>query len=97
MKLATLGRHSVLLLRGLSYSNEEALANIGEAIDLYVQDLVEASEPIPLDQGHDRATGTGCNRYCWLYDPRPAWHFGAQIYSRLEADGFGLQRLSLLK
>ena len=32
-------------------STEEALANIREAIDLYVQDLVDAGEPIPLDQG----------------------------------------------
>ena len=32
-------------------SNEEALANIREAIYLYVQDLVESGEAIPLDQG----------------------------------------------
>ena len=32
-------------------STEEALANVREAIDLYVQDLVDAGEPIPLDQG----------------------------------------------
>jgi predicted RNase H-like HicB family nuclease len=34
---------------GASY--EEALANIREAIDLYVQDLLEAGQAIPLDQG----------------------------------------------
>lgn len=33
------------------HSYEEALANIREAIDLYVQDLIEAGEPIPVDQG----------------------------------------------
>jgi len=32
-------------------STEEAMANVREAIDLYVQDLVDAGEPIPLDQG----------------------------------------------
>jgi predicted RNase H-like HicB family nuclease len=33
------------------HSYEEALANIREAIDLYVQDLLEAGQAIPLDQG----------------------------------------------
>ena len=30
------------------HSNEEALANIREAIVLYVQDLFDAGEPIPV-------------------------------------------------
>ena len=29
----------------------EALANLREAIDLYVQDLIEAGEKVPVDQG----------------------------------------------
>ncbi|HEY6265323.1 MAG TPA: type II toxin-antitoxin system HicB family antitoxin [Candidatus Acidoferrum sp.] len=33
------------------HSYEEALANIREAIDLYVPDLLEAGQAIPLDQG----------------------------------------------
>jgi predicted RNase H-like HicB family nuclease len=33
------------------HTYEEALTNIREAIDLYVQDLLEAGESIPLDQG----------------------------------------------
>jgi len=33
------------------HTSEEALANLREAIDLYVQDLVEAGERIPVDQG----------------------------------------------
>jgi predicted RNase H-like HicB family nuclease len=33
------------------HSYEEALANIREAIDLYVQDLLEAGQSIPIDQG----------------------------------------------
>jgi len=33
------------------HSYEVALANIREAIDLYVQDLLEAGQSIPLDQG----------------------------------------------
>ena len=32
------------------HSNEEALANMREAIGLYVQDLLDAGEPILLDQ-----------------------------------------------
>ena len=33
------------------HTYEEALSNIREAIDLYVQDLVESGEAIPVDQG----------------------------------------------
>ncbi len=33
------------------HTYEEALANLREAIDLYVQDLIEAGEQIPVDQG----------------------------------------------
>lgn len=33
------------------HTYEEALANAREAIDLYVQDLVESGEPVPVDQG----------------------------------------------
>jgi predicted RNase H-like HicB family nuclease len=33
------------------HSYEEALANIRGAIDLYVQDLLEAGQAIPVDQG----------------------------------------------
>jgi len=33
------------------HSYEEALANIREAIDLYVQDLLETGQAIPVDQG----------------------------------------------
>jgi predicted RNase H-like HicB family nuclease len=33
------------------YTYKEALLNIREAIDLYVQDLLEAGEKIPVDQG----------------------------------------------
>ncbi len=32
------------------HSREEALVNIREAIDLYVQDLLEAGESIPVDK-----------------------------------------------
>jgi antitoxin HicB len=33
----------------LGHSREEALANAREAVELYVQDLIEAGEPIPVD------------------------------------------------
>lgn len=33
------------------HTRDEALTNIREAIDLYVQDLIEAGERIPVDQG----------------------------------------------
>lgn len=33
------------------HTYEEALANVREAIDLYVQDLIESGEPVPVDQG----------------------------------------------
>lgn len=33
------------------HSREEALANLREAIDLYVQDLIDAGDAIPVDQG----------------------------------------------
>ncbi len=33
------------------HTQEEALSNIREAIDLYVQDLLEAGDPIPVNQG----------------------------------------------
>ena len=33
------------------HTYEEALTNIREAIDLYVQDLLEAGQAIPVDQG----------------------------------------------
>ncbi len=33
------------------HTYEEALANIREATDLYVQDLLEAGQAIPVDQG----------------------------------------------
>ena len=33
------------------HSYEEARANIREALGLYVQDLLEAGQPIPVDQG----------------------------------------------
>ncbi|MBI2910975.1 MAG: type II toxin-antitoxin system HicB family antitoxin [Chloroflexi bacterium] len=32
------------------HTREEALANIREAIDLYVEDLLESGEPIPVDE-----------------------------------------------
>ncbi|HLZ11904.1 MAG TPA: type II toxin-antitoxin system HicB family antitoxin [Candidatus Acidoferrum sp.] len=32
------------------HTYEEALANVREAIDLYVQDLIESCEPVPVDQ-----------------------------------------------
>ena len=31
------------------HTAEEALANIREAVELYIEDLVEAGEPIPVD------------------------------------------------
>lgn len=31
------------------HSREEAIANCREAVDLYVQDLIEAGEPVPVD------------------------------------------------
>jgi len=37
--------------RTWGHTREEALVNIREAIDLYVQDLLEAGERIPVDQG----------------------------------------------
>jgi len=33
------------------HTHEEALANLRDAIDLYVQDLIEAGEQIPVSQG----------------------------------------------
>jgi antitoxin HicB len=33
------------------HTREEALRNIRDAIDLHVQDLLEAGQSIPLDQG----------------------------------------------
>ena len=33
------------------HTQEEALANAREAVELYVQDLVEAGETIPVEQG----------------------------------------------
>ena len=33
------------------HTRDEALANIREAIDLYIQDLIEAGEEIPVAQG----------------------------------------------
>ncbi len=33
------------------HTHDEALANLREAIDLYVQDLIEAGEEIPVNQG----------------------------------------------
>jgi predicted RNase H-like HicB family nuclease len=33
------------------HTSEEALSNLRDAIDLYVQDLIESGEPIPVD--HD--------------------------------------------
>ena len=33
------------------HTSAEALANVREAIDLYVQDLLEAGEPVPVDAG----------------------------------------------
>ena len=33
------------------HTYEEALANVREAIDLYVQDLIEAGEKVPVDLG----------------------------------------------
>lgn len=33
------------------HSYEEALANVRDAIDLYIQDLLQAGQPIPVDQG----------------------------------------------
>ena len=41
-------------LRGCNtwgHTREEALANIREAIDLYVQDLVQAGEQVPINEG----------------------------------------------
>ena len=37
--------------RTWGHTREEALANIREAIDLYVQDLVQAGEHIPVTEG----------------------------------------------
>jgi len=37
--------------RTWGHTRDEAMANIRDAIDLYVQDLLEAGEPIPVDQG----------------------------------------------
>jgi predicted RNase H-like HicB family nuclease len=31
------------------HTKEEALANIREAVELYIEDLIEAGEPIPVD------------------------------------------------
>ena len=33
------------------HTREEALANAREAVELYVQDIVEAGENVPVDQG----------------------------------------------
>lgn len=33
------------------YTYEEALANIREAVELYVEDLLESGEPVPVDSG----------------------------------------------
>jgi antitoxin HicB len=37
--------------RTWGHTREEAMANIREAIDLYIQDFLEAGERIPVDQG----------------------------------------------
>jgi antitoxin HicB len=37
--------------RTWGHTREEAMANVRKAIDLYVQDLLEAGERIPVDQG----------------------------------------------
>jgi predicted RNase H-like HicB family nuclease len=34
------------------HTEEEALANVREAIELYVEDLREAGQPIPVDPDH---------------------------------------------
>lgn len=31
------------------HTREEALANVREAVELYVEDLIEAGEPVPVD------------------------------------------------
>ena len=33
------------------HTYEEALSNVREAIDLYVQDLIESGDPVPVDGG----------------------------------------------
>ena len=38
--------------RTWGHTRDEALVNIREAIELYVEDLVEAGEPIPIDPSH---------------------------------------------
>lgn len=35
------------------HTYEEALVNVREAIELYVDDLVDSGEPIPLDSEHE--------------------------------------------
>jgi predicted RNase H-like HicB family nuclease len=37
--------------RTWGHTREEALANIREAIDLYAQDLIQAGEQVPVNQG----------------------------------------------
>ena len=37
--------------QALTDTYEEALANLREAMDLYVQDLIEAGEQMPVSQG----------------------------------------------
>jgi len=34
-------------------SRAEALANIGEAIELYIEDRREAGEPVPIERGRE--------------------------------------------
>lgn len=34
------------------HTREEALTNVREAVELYIEDLVQAGEPIPVDPEH---------------------------------------------
>ena len=63
------------------HTHEEALANLREAIDLYVQDLIEAGEQIPVDQGTIE-----------LLEPAVVVNV-CRFIRALEGDGFALQRV----
>ena len=39
------------------HTYQEALANVREAVELYVEDLREAGDPIPVDPEHLRRLG----------------------------------------
>jgi len=72
------------------HTHDEALANLREAIDLYVQDLIEAGEEIPVNQGT-----MNCRNQPLLsmYDAHTARDFSSTTRSRIGSRWFVLQRI----